>query len=98
MRTKGAAAVSGLDAEDCRGTLKSKIFRTAVAGLRRSIACLTRIMCKIRNAYLESLALLLACRLMPLDKILGMISIGIGEVIRRIIGKAVTKWRYQYKR
>ena len=32
----------------------------------------------------------MACRLIPLDKNSGLRPIGIGEVLRRIIGKAVT--------
>ena len=87
LRTKGAAGVSCLDAEDWQIILRSKIFGTAATGLRRSIACLTIDMCTIRNTNPESLE---SCRLIPLDKNPGMRSIGIREVIRRIIGKAVT--------
>ena len=68
----------------------NKIFRTAAAGLRRSIARLTRIMCTIRNAAPEYLEPLSACRLIPLDQIPGMRPIGIREVTGRIMGTAAT--------
>ena len=37
----------------------------------------------------ESISALMSCRLIPLDKCPGIRPIGIGEVLRRIIGKAV---------
>ena len=54
LRTKDAVGLSGLDAEDWRKIIGSKILRTAATGLRRSIARLTRIMCTIHNADLKA--------------------------------------------
>ena len=68
LRTKGAAEASGFDAEEWRRILESKIFGNVATGIRRSIACLTGIMCTSRNTNTESLEALLAWRLIPLDK------------------------------
>ena len=46
-------------------------------------------LCSERCSDPQSLEAYLACRLIPLDKNPGLRPIGIGEVIRRIIGKAV---------
>ena len=50
---------------------------------------MTRKLCYEQLADLKSIKGLLACRLIPLDKSLGIRSIGVGEVLRRIIGKAI---------
>ena len=55
LRIKGAAGVSGLDAEEWQIILGSKIYETTATDLRRSIVCLTKIMCTIRNADPEGL-------------------------------------------
>ena len=90
IRTKSAAGVFGLDAEEWRRILGSKIFEVKSAtDLRRSIALLTRITYTNCNGDSESLEALLACRLIPLDKNPGMGPKGIGEIIRRIIGEAL---------
>ena len=50
---------------------------------------MTRQLCIENITDPESLEALLACRLIPLDKCPGIRPIGIGEVLRRIMGKAV---------
>ena len=46
---------------------------------------------KIANTITDPLSLesYIACRLIPLDKCPGLKPIGIGEILRRIIGKAI---------
>lgn len=53
------------------------------------LARFTRILCTQQINDPDSLEAFLACTLIPLDKNPGLRPIGIGEVIRRIIGKVV---------
>ena len=88
-KTKGSAGPSGMDAELYRRILCSKSFNIAGKTLREEIATFTK------NLLLRSYDPLLlepfiACRLIPLDKNPGIRPIGVGEVLRRIVGKVVT--------
>ena len=47
-------------------------------------------LCTDKNEDHDSIESVVACRLIPLSKDPGVKPIGIGEVLRRIIGKAVT--------
>jgi hypothetical protein len=88
--TKGSAGPSGMDSDMWRRILCSKSYGSASEELRYSVALLTRKLC---TEYVDpySTSELLACRLIPLSKQpRGIRPIGIGEVLRRIIGKAVT--------
>ena len=87
--TKGSAGPSDMDSDMWRRIFCSKAYGSASEDLRYSIALLTRKLC---TEFVDPNALkeLLACRLIPLDKNSGIRPIGIGEVLRRIIGKAVT--------
>ena len=75
-----------MDADIWRRMLPS--FGQAYDGLCDAVA-----VCAIRiaTAYVDpvSLEAYTACRLIPLDKNPGVRPIGIGEVMRRIIGKAI---------
>ena len=66
--------------------LLSKSFGESFDGLCQSISRVARKLYTERN---DSIDAFLACRLIPLDKNPGLRPIGVGEVLRRIIGKAV---------
>jgi len=86
LRTKGAAGVSGGDAEHWRRVCLSQ--GDASRRLCEAIAALSRRLCtQVMDP--ESLEALLANRLIPLDKCPGTRPIGIGETMRRIVGKAI---------
>ena len=86
LQTQGAAGPSGLDALNWRRLCtafgqKSNDLCTAVAAVAR----------RISTTFIDpsTLVAYTSCRLIPLDKCPGIRPIGIGEVVRRIIGKAV---------
>ena len=90
-RTKGSADPSGVDANGFKKILACKSFKRSSINLRGSIATLTRRPCK---ELVDPLTIepIVASRLIPLDKGNGEVRpIGVGEVIRRIIGKCVTR-------
>ncbi len=93
LHTKDAAGPSGLDADGWRRILVSKNFGTAGTELRSSLVEMARILCtkelKADSDHQSSIEAYVACRLIPLDKCPGVRPIGIGEVIRRIIGKSI---------
>ena len=88
LKTKGGSGPSGMDAEGWRRILTSKSFGDSSSDLCKAIAYFTRKLCSER-APSESIEALLACRLIPLDKNPGIRPIGVGEILRRIIGKTV---------
>ena len=88
LHTEGAAGPSGLDAMSWRRLCtafgqKSNDLCCALASFARRI-CTTYIDPSGLTAYTS-------CRLIPLDKCPGVRPIGIGEVVRRIIGKSVMR-------
>ena len=87
--TKGSGGPSQLDSEQFNHILLSKKFKKEGKDLREEIAVLAR---KLASDLLdpESLEPVLACRLIALNKNPGVRPIGIGEVLRRIIGKSVS--------
>ena len=86
LKTKGAAGLSGLDAFAWRRLCSS--FKTASRDLCSSLAAVGRRLCtSLVNP--EALSAFMACRLLPLDKCPGVRPIGISEVPRQIISKAV---------
>ena len=89
MKTKGASGRSGLDANFWRRIVGSSLFGTVSDDLCHSIASMTRQLCAERIPDPESISSLMSCRLIPLDKSPGVRPICIGEVLRRIIEKAV---------
>ena len=95
LKTRGAAGPSGLDADGWRRMLVSKNFGKTGKDLRISIAKMTQQLCtqELTLGSVENkrdIEAYTACRLIPLEKSpSGVRPIGIGEVLRRIIGKAV---------
>ena len=88
MHTQGAAGPSGLDAQAWRRMCSSfksasTSLCTALAGVGKHIATTL--------IHPEGLNALVACRLIPLNKCPGVRPIGVGEVPRRIIAKAVLR-------
>ena len=88
MRTKCSTGHSGMDAELYRRILCSKKFNVAGKELRQEIALLAR---KLSTTTYHPCLIgsFTACRLTPWDKNPGIRPIGVGEVLRRIIGKTV---------
>ena len=91
LRTKGSGRPSGVDANGFRRILTCKSFKRSGTELCEAIASMTKRLC---TEYVDprGLEAILANRLIPLDKGEGAVRpIGVGEVLRRIMGKCVTK-------
>ena len=89
LRTKGSGGPCGVDANGFRRILACKSFKQSSTKLCEAIARMTRTLC---TTYIDPATIepLVASRLIPLDKGEGAVRpIGVGEVIRRIIGKCV---------
>ena len=86
LRTQGAAGPSGIDAAGWRRLCTS--FHRASEDLCSAVAAAARRLC---STFVDPDAVFAftACRLIPLDKRPGVRPIGICEVVRRIVGKAV---------
>jgi hypothetical protein len=88
MKTKGSAGPSGMDAKLYQRILCSKNFKIEGKLLREEIPIIMRNL--LKSSYHPSLLeAFTSCRLIPLDKNPGIRPIGVGEVLRRIIGKSV---------
>ena len=87
LNTKGAAGPSGLDAHSWRRLCTS--FHSASCELCHSLAMLPRRLCTSFIVDPDSLSPFLACKLIALDKCLGIRPIGICEAARRIVSKAI---------
>ena len=86
LKVDGGAGPSGVDAKGWRRFCTS--FRRASDDLCTALASLAKRICTT-HVDPACLAPFTACRLIALDKCPGVRPIGIGEVMRRIIGKAV---------
>ena len=89
LRTKGSGGPCGVDANGFRRILACKSFKQSSTKLCEAIATMTKTLC---TTYIDPATIepLVASRLIPLDKGEGAVRpIGVGEVIRRIIGKCV---------
>jgi hypothetical protein len=86
LRTNGAAGPSGIDAFGWRRLCTS--FRRSSDDLCNSLACVAQ---RLSSSYVDPAGInsLVACRLIAIDKQPGIRPIGIGEVARRIISKAI---------
>ena len=93
MKTNDAAGPAGLDALGWRHILVSRNYGDAGRDLRTSIALMARNlatqMVDVKPDETTCLEAYLSCRLIPLDKNPGVRPLGIGEVLRRIIRKAI---------
>ena len=88
LHTQGAAGPSGLDALSWRRLCTA--FGQRSNDLCVALAAVAR---RISTTYIDPSTLLAytSCHLIPLNKCPGVRPIGIGEVVRRIIGKAVMR-------
>ena len=86
LQTHGSSGPSGLDAIGTRRLLSSTLHGSAATDLCNALASLARKTASTPCCHLDPL---IACRLIPLDKMPGCRPIGIGEVVRRIIGKCI---------
>ena len=86
LRTDGAAGPSSLDASAWKRLCCS--FRNTSVDLCDALTLLARRIC---SSYVDPVALrpFTACRLIALNKCPGVRPIGIGEIVRRIIGRAI---------
>ena len=88
LHCKGSGGPSGANADCWKRVLCSKGFKSHSKRLCDAIANIGKRMCT-ENIEPEHLQVFNASRLIPLDKNPGVRPIGIGETIRRIIGKSV---------
>ena len=88
-QTKGAAGPSKLDSDQYKLMLVSTKFKKEGKELREQIAMLAR---KLASSIIDPTTLepLVASNLIPLNKNPGVRPIGVGEILRRIIGKAIS--------
>ena len=88
MQISGAAGPSGADARSWR--LYCTSFGSTFADLCHAISAFGRRIC---TSYVDptGLTAYTACRLIPLDKNPGVRPVGVGEVLRRIVGRAVMR-------
>ena len=89
IRTKGSHGPSGLDADFWSKILYNSIFGNASDDLCQAIRLLTQVLSSEESVDPKSIEGLVACRIIPLHKSPGIRPIGVGEVLRRIIGKAI---------
>ena len=86
LKTEGAAGPSGIDAQGWRRLCSS--FQQPSSDLCNALAGVCKRIC---STYVDpnDLSALVACRLIALNKCPGVRPIGIGEVVRRILGKVI---------
>ncbi len=93
-KLQGSGGPSLLDAEGLKHILCSKAYGKASGNLCQAIADLAKKMCR-EKIHPDSLQEYVSCRLIPLDKgndkwgNPGIRPIGIGEILKRLIGKLV---------
>ena len=88
LKMDGETGPSGLDAASWKRLCTS--FKGASTDLCESIAATARQLC---TCYVDptGLSAFVACRLIALDKCNGVRPIGIGETVRRIIGRVIAR-------
>jgi len=87
--TNGSAGPSGLDSDGWQRLLCSKVYKNHGTDLCEAVALLAQKLCT-ELVDPEPLSAFISCRLIPLDKNPGVRPIGVGEVLRRVIGKSIT--------
>ena len=91
---RGSGGPSQIDSEVWKNILCAKVYGKASTDLRQSIADLAK-MLATEQIHPDCLTEFTACRLVPLDKGItkeggpGVRPVGVGEVMRRIVGKLV---------
>ena len=93
LRTRGSSGPSGLDANNMKKLFCSKKHNRASESLCESLAALGRRICT-KFVDPKSLESYIACRAIALNKYDGkdgIRPIGIGEIIRRVLGKAIAQ-------
>ena len=97
-KRRGAAGPLNFDADNWRNMIGSRNYGTSSGDLSTAIARMTKILCTENRTESPEhptvkggISALVANRLIPLDKDPGLRPIGIGEVLRRIIGKTVVQ-------
>ena len=88
LRTRGGSGPSGMDADGWRRILTSNSFGQSSTDICMALANVAKKL-SVEPDQTNSLEAFLASRLIPFDKKPGLRPIGVGEVIRRIIGKSV---------
>ena len=91
LRTKGSGGPPGVDANGFKRIFSCKSFKKSGVNLCEAVATMTR---RLSTEYIHPRTIqpILSNRLLPLDKGEGAVRpIGVGEVIRRIVGKCVMK-------
>ena len=87
MKTRGVSGPSGLNTDGWKRILLSKNFGDSSSDLCQTLAKVTKKLCTEElSTLLEGF---LACRLIPLNKNPRLRPIGVGKVLRRIIGKVI---------
>ena len=88
MKTHGSHGPSSVDANEWRRWMSN--FSQSSTSLCRTVA---RLVVRIATEEIDNEALMPynACRLIPLDKNPGVRPIGVGEVLRRIIGRTILR-------
>ena len=86
--TKGGAGPSGMTDALWARMLCSKSFRVESDALAHAVARMTRRLC---STFIDphTISTLVSCRLIALNKNPGIRPIGVGEILRRIIGRTV---------
>ena len=96
LHLEGSGGPSLLDAEGWKHMLCSKTYGNNSTNLCQAIADLAKKLCR-EEIHSDSLHEFVACRLIPLDKgpdkegNPGVRPIGIGEILRRLVGKVVVE-------
>ena len=90
LRIKGSGGPSGVDSNGFRRIISCKSFKRSGTEVCKAIASMTKRLCTeyVNPRCLEAF---LANQLIPLDKGEGAVRpTGVGEVLRRIMGKYIT--------
>ena len=88
LRIKGGSALSGMDADGWKGILTSRQFAESSTDLCITIVNMINKLCADKDLP-NNLEAFLSCRLIPLNKNPELQPIGVGEVLRRIVGKVI---------
>ena len=95
LKTKGGSGPSRMNADGWKRVLTSRQFTESFIDLCKTTASMIKKLC-IGKDLVNTLEDFLFCRLIPLDKNPGLRPIGVGKVLKRIVGKVIvsTLWDY----